>query len=426
MGATDTSRWVRAPLAWPDVRAAGGVQKVAAALAEAKAEEAGLHLDFSPLTGDSAERSALRWVAAIGNLVLNFVEHVPLRVSFPDTDPGRLLLYRSGLVYGLARRWKAQRHTSIDGLHGEAAVGRWLSLWSEPWRPGGLGMDGRLFDDEPRPVDTDASVRDAGALGKPANAKNAIRVIVDPHRRDKSTIRQSASMGLARGWIGTVLPGSRDNDLVRRRRIWKDVVTQRILTEALDNVTDHAFVRPAGAAPLAERDAASFVTLARTDGGGEESAPRLQLLIADNGYGVPATLRAKLAVGGAEEKAIVAAGSTAQLAGYVFRQRAKTATDPGLLWARTGFVTALCEAPAASDDEAELTMLTSDYATGTLLVVRIDRHDHVHQEAFTDVPFQGTTILASMPMPHRPVSGSHVTDETSEPGRSGLVEAHRH
>jgi len=388
---------------------------VAAGLAEAKEANTGVHLDFSALTGDSAERSSLRWVAAIGNLVLNSVGQVPLRVSFPDTDPGRLLLYRSGLVYGLARRRNSQMETIIDGLAEDGAVGRWLSLWSQPWSPGGLGMDGRLFDDEPRAVDTDQAVRDAGALGKPSNAKNAIRVIVDPHRRDKSTIRQSASMGLARGWIGAVLPGSRDGVLVQHRRLWKDIVTQRILTEALDNVTDHAFVRPGGAVPLAERDAASFVTLARTDGGGEESAPRLQLVIADNGYGVPATLGAKLAVGTAEERSVADEASALRLAEYAFRRRAKTATDPGLLWARTGFATALCEAPAASDDDAELTMLTSDPVSGTLVVVRIDRHDHTHQEALTDVPFQGTTILASMPMPHRSASASRRTEETGAP-----------
>ena len=417
MVAAGFSEWIKVGLSWSDIRTSEGLRRVAAGLTEAEAEGAGLHVDFSPMTGDSAERSSLRWVAAIGNVVLNSVGESPLRVSFPESDPGRLLIYRSGLVYGLARRLRTGRDGELTGFEKGAAVTDWLRLWSEPWRPGGLGMDGRLLDDEPRPIDTEHAVRNAGTLAKRSNAKNAICVIVDPHRREKSTIRQSASMGLARGWIGAVLPGSRDVDVLKRRRLWKDVVTQRILTEALDNITDHAFVRPNEAHPLPERDAASYVTLARTDGGGEKSAPRLQLVIADNGYGVPATLRAKLGMGSIHERALATEATGLQLAAHAFRQRAKTATDPGLLWARTGFVTALDEA-AVLDDEAELTMLTSDDATGTLVVVRIDRNDEVHQEEFSDVPYRGTTILATLPMPHRLASGS---DVVATPSRSGLV-----
>lgn len=401
---TQADRWTTVPLSWTEVRGPDGLLRVSAALAGTREDSAGLHLDFQPLAGASAERASMRWLAAMGNVILNFAGPLPLRVTFPSGDPGRLLLYRSGLLYALARHERLGRPLAIEGFGDSRAFNPWLRLWSVPWRPGGLGMDGRLLDDEPRAVDTDRAVRDAGALVNRSNAKNAIRVIIDPHRREKSVVRQSASMGLARGWIGAVLPGSRNDELVTRRRLWKDVVTQRILTEALDNVTDHAFVRPEGARSVAERDAASYVTMARTDGGGDESAPRLHLVVADNGYGVVTTLRAKLAKGSEADRNLARTGDAVSVAAHAFRQRARTATDPGLLWARTGFVTALDRVPVTSDDDAELTMLTSDHETGSLVVVRIDRHDNVHRETLTDVPFQGTTILASLPMPHHPQS----------------------
>lgn len=420
MVAADAGPWVKATIAWPDVRGADVVRKVAQDVSRARSVGSGLHLDFSSMQGDSAERASLRWVAALGNLILTGLEDLPLRVGLPAGDPARLLIYRSGLMYGVARRQRAGGKVVIDGLQSRRPVEQWLRLWSEPWRPGGPGMDGKLLDDEPRPVDTDSAVREIGALINRSNAKNAIRVIIDPHRREKATIRQSAALGLARGWIGSVLPGSRDDDLLQRRRLWKDVVTQRILTEALDNIVDHAFARPAAVAPLAEREAASFVALARTDGGGDKSAPRLQLVVADNGYGVPATIRAKLAAGPTAD-GVPAEGTGPVLAAHAFRQKARTATDPGLLWARTGFATALSEAPV--DDEAELAMLTSDDATGTLVLVTIDRHDEMHAEAFADVPFQGTTILATLPMPHRPVAGPEAHGETAPEARTDRVDA---
>ena len=270
---------------------------------------------------------------------------------------------------------------------------------------------GRLFEeDEPRIMDSKDFAGPNGALANPSNAKKATRVVVDPHRRSRQLLQSRSNQGLAGRWLNLVTPTSQNSDLRAHRKTWRSVVAGRVLVEPLLNLVDHAIKCPDGADH--RRDIRSLVLLARTEGGGTESHPRLQMLIADNGYGLVETLRPKLRQSLDSVERGMADRSAVDVLRFAVTRPASTAKDPGLPWARSGFEVAVDEARHSMEIEGATEDLSVDYTPDEFSIISGDpdndnrtiwvrmRHDGaVDSGCIEGVPFIGTTVFSTISMP---------------------------
>jgi hypothetical protein len=366
-----------------------------------------IQLDLSEFDLAGSQRLRPLHLLLLANVVLGAAGDTPMSLVMPNADTARLAVLRSGLLFSLASRPRPICAGDINGLAvSNEIVQRWLNLWQIPWSPAQPAL-GRLFEDEPRPVDR------SEVLANARNAKNATRVVIDPHLESRESLLRQASNGLAGAWLRSVTPVSQDRAVQHRRDLWKSLVTARVLGEPLINLPDHALTCPPGADPL-ERHVRSMVLLARTDGGGEESRPRLHMLVVDNGYGLVRTLRPKLSRQGATTAERKHAGSSAtELVAFALSRPAKTVNDPGLPWARASFATAV--AGAMSDSKEHAPLLAFDLTEAEFTVIAGDPADkesavwastpasddaEVQGGALRSVPFTGTTVFASLPIPH--------------------------
>lgn len=364
--------------------------------------EVGLHLDLSGFDLEGGQRLAPINLLLLSNLFLGAAAKTPVTVTLPSTDAARLAAMRSGLLFSLLGRSADPSSTEVilPGVS-PGALNKWIELWTEPWSPREPAV-GRLFDDEPRVVDSRDYAGAGRVINNPNNAKRATRVVVDPHRRSRQFLHVQASQGLARRWLRLVTPTSRDIALTNQRETWMSIVSGRILTEPLLNLADHAIKRPP---ELPSRPhIKSLALLARTDGG-RDSHPRLQLLVADSGYGIVNTLRPKLERSGLRAERQVAEKSAIEILEFTVTRPATTAKDPGLPWARAGFEVAVSEAAGVGaahdgDLDAEFTVITSDPdCEDAAIWVTVARDRQVTRERRTTLPFVGTTVFVTLPMP---------------------------
>lgn len=355
-------------------------------------------LDFSDLRLTSSQRVRPFNLLLLANVVATTASTSPARLVMPQDDNGRLLVLRSGLLFSLVSRRKPVGVGDIDGLAERPVVARWLDLWKQPWSPVQPAF-GRLFDDEPRPVD------EPTVLSNLNNAKRATRIVVDPHLLSRDALMQHAAQGLAGAWLRSVTPDSSDERRREARTVWQSLVTSRVLGEPLINLPDHATARPVLAEPL-RRAVRSLVLLARTDGGGTDSQPRLHIVVADTGYGIVNTLRPHLhSATASKEERSVAEGTSIDVLNFAMTRPAKTVNDPGLPWARDTFGVAVGKATAEDRPlDVEFTVVTGDpeHSNDTIWAraPASGRSEDVVTDRVSGVPFIGTTVFACLPIPH--------------------------
>ncbi|HEY5244434.1 MAG TPA: hypothetical protein VIJ60_02115 [Acidimicrobiales bacterium] len=370
-----------------------------------------VHLDLEAFDLDSPQRLDPLRLYILSNVCLNAPRGHIRRLTLPAGDNARLALMRSGLLFGIFSRSTigASDTPTIDGL-GNASLHLWIELWSHPWSPMEPAV-GRLFEeDEPRLMDSKDFAGPNGAFANASNAKKATRVVVDPHRRSRRLLQSRSNQGLAGRWLNLVTPTSQDSDLRAHRRTWRSVVAGRVLVEPLLNLVDHAIKCPEGAGR--RRDIRSLALLARTEGGGTESHPRLQMLIADNGYGLVETLRPKLRQSSDNAERDRADQSALDVLRFAATRPACTAKDPGLPWSRSGFEVAVDEAQHSKKLEGVMEDRSIGYAPDEFSIisgdpdnenrtiwVRMRRNDAPESGSVEGVPFIGTTVFATIPMP---------------------------
>lgn len=368
----------------------------------------GVHLDMREFDIEGGQRLSPLPLLLLSNLFLGRAATTPVRVTLPQTDAARLVTMRSGLVFSLLSRPSGVASTTVElPDRSSESFERWVELWTQPWSPREPAV-GRLFDDEPRAVDSRDYAGPGRVISNPNNAKRATRVVVDPHRRSREFLHSQSSQGLARRWLRLVTPSSRDADLLKRRETWISLVAGRILTEPLLNLADHAIKCPKGETPRTH--IRSLALLARTDGG-RDSYPRLQMLVADNGYGIVPTLRPKLRASESETDRQMADQPGADLLHFVVSRPARTAKDPGLPWARVGFDAALAEVASTEQGidtpevDAEFTVISGDPDNNDAATwVTASRDGSLESQRLPSLPFVGTTVFVTLPMP-RPDSG---------------------
>jgi hypothetical protein len=354
-------------------------------------------LDFSQLQVPTARRIRPFNLLLLANVLAASADQSHVRLVLPRDDHARLLVLRSGLLFSLAIRRAPVDALSMDGFRDAAAATQWLEMWEQPWSPVQPTL-GRLFEDEPRPVD------DRTVLANPNNAKRATRIVVDPHLLARDALLHHASQGLAGAWLGSVTPDSHDERRREARTVWQGLVTSRVLGEPLINLPDHATTRPVGV-PALGRSVRSLVLLARTDGGGGDSHPRLHLVVADTGYGLVSTLRPALSrpTASPEERA-VAQQTSVEILRFALTRPARTVNDPGLPWARDTFSVAVSKAGIDRAADIEFTVVTGDGSSDNnaiwVTVPASGRADDVTSGVVSGVPFIGTTVFACLPMPH--------------------------
>jgi hypothetical protein len=388
------------PFSRSNVRTNADAAAAGLTLYDATAGRTEVTLDFSAFELNGAARQHPSPLLILANAALGVADRAPLSVVLPKEDQARLALLRSGILFAVAVSAERYRHEALVGMDPDVAR-QWLELWSTPWSPHEPIL-GRFFDELPVAVDGPEFAGPGGILKNRSNAKRATRVIIDPHPRGRDFIREQCAGKLAGGWLSAVIPGSPDTQRAMKRNVWSGVVTQRVLLEPLLNVVDHAFTRPIDGTPsLPAAPARSFVLLARTDGGGKQSNPRLHLLVADSGYGLVSTLRPKLKSSGLVSEKGIANSTSAGLLKFAIERPAKTAADPGLPWARSGFAHVVSAGHYAGSDEYEyeFTILTGDPDDGTMLVARCTSNGLIDTKSFP-MPFLGTSILVTLPVPH--------------------------
>jgi hypothetical protein len=364
-----------------------------------------LHLDLSNLMESGPVRLRPLSLLVLSNLLLGKAGRTPVRLTMPRSDNARLSVMRSGLLFSLLARPCPVGAHDLDGLaRSDDVIRRWIELWRMPWSPREPTL-GRLFDDGPRPVDTREFAGPDGVLQKPNNAKQATRVVVDPHLRLKQFLLEQAARGIAGTWLQAITPSSSVPELADRRRMWINLLTSRVLAESLANVTDHAFTAPLDDPARPFDEPHSLVLLARTDGG-QGSYPRLQVLVVDNGYGLVRTLRPKLAASNFADEREMANRTAVDVLRYAVQRPAKTASDPGLPWVRDAFTRAVDVATgqrprvAMLDRDTELLVVTGSPDDGDTVWARVDRSGRTTCGRIVGAPFQGTTVFATLPIPH--------------------------
>lgn len=361
---------------------------------------------------NTANQSEWLFPIILSNVLLVAAGAVPLRVKMPRNDSAVLVLLRSGILFSLRNRHASLEATDIEGLGTAAEVSKWLDLWNTPWSPMAPTL-GMLFETYPRPVDR------SDVLANRNNAKHAIRVVIDSHLERRERLLDQATNGLGGSWLTKIVPESKDPDLREKRRRWSSVVASRLLGEPLINVPDHALTKPPNADPI-QRVVHSLLLLGRTDGGGAASYPRLQILIADNGYGMIASLRDKVdRIPAAAKAGVTSSSSGEDLLRYAASGPAETIDDPGLSWARVAFGFAATAGAAGDDDpESQFCLVSGDpnrnHAVTWASVPRSGEVAEIKTSNIEGVPFHGSTVVANLAMPHHPSARPSVEDEVTE------------
>ena len=370
-----------------------------------------IELKMNPLDLAGSRHRLPPRLLLLSNLFFGAAAQIPIRATLPSKDGVRLDIMRSGIPFSLLA---VQSHRKIVDADGNKDLpDRWVELWTQPWSPL-EPIGGRLFEDEPRIVDN------CEVLKNENNAKRATRVVVDPHLQSASELEEKASQDLFYYWLSLVTPDSEDTQLLDKRKQWMRMVTNCVVKEPLLNLSHHAISCPPDIAP--RQGIRSLVMLGRTDGGGKDSYPRLQMLVADNGYGLVDTLRPKLQASGLKVDREQADKTALEILRYAVFRPASTAKDPGLAWARERFVSAnkLCESSSQNEEltNAQLTVITgdSDSNEDAIWVTVKENGDWRDGGKVKGVPFVGTTVFATLPMPnqhtHSPVERSREKKKT--------------
>ena len=365
-----------------------------------------VHLDMSELGLEGTRRLPPLPLLLMSNLVMGGSAESLRRVTLPSDSAARLAVMRSGLHFSLSvAQQDSDNALNVDypGLSPDA-IQKWQHLWSSPWSLEEPSA-GRLFDITPVRCEQTAEVPDVREYVKKAdNAKKAVRVVVDPGLRSRESIMRDTPKGLTHYWLRLVTPMSGNAVLHKKRSMWMSLVSRRILKEILLNVVDHANNCPPSRPTI--MNVRSLMILARTDGGGLDSYPRLRTLVTDNGYGLINTLRPKLQSSAEESDRRLGAGTTAEILRHAIEGPANTPNDPGLIWARDSFDTALTttkESLANSDEDfldAEFTLITSNPdRSDTAIWVTADGSDNIRTGELRELPFVGTTAYVTLPMP---------------------------
>lgn len=365
-----------------------------------------VHLDMSDLTLAGARRLSPVPLFLLSNLVIGGGAESLRRVTLPSDTAARLAVMRSGLHFSLSvARQEHEDDLTVEhpGLSPDS-VRRWEQLWSSPWSLEEPSA-GRLFDVTPIRCEQTAEVPDIREyVQKADNAKKAVRVVVDPGLRSRESIMRDTPKGLAHYWLRLVTPVSGNAELQKRRTLWMSLVSRRILKELLLNVVDHANSCPPSRPKIARMR--SLMILARTDGGGSDSYPRLQILVTDNGYGLINTLRPKLLSHADTRGRALAETSAQSVLSNAIKGSARTANDPGLVWARDSFEAALATAKPSDEGaredwlDAEFTLITGnpDSSDSAIWVTANGKGD-IRTESLDSLPFVGTTAYVTLPMP---------------------------
>ncbi|MYG27518.1 MAG: hypothetical protein F4213_16105 [Boseongicola sp. SB0677_bin_26] len=378
-----------------------------------------IHLDMSDFDLSGGRRLAPINLQLLANLFAGSSSDTVTKVTLPTTDSGRLHAMRSGFYFYLvAHRSQIGNIEIIHPNISDNDFAEWKRLWSQPWSPR-EPIVGRLFEDDPRIVDVKKFFKN------PRNAKRATRIVVDILKQPHDFIESALPQGLAHRWLQLVTPTSNDPKLVKQRDIWMSLVSGRILMEPFLNVVDHAGKRPPEYPP--EYDMArcpprpcikSVGLIARTEGG-SGSYPRLQLLVTDNGYGLVNTLRPKLLWEKSKSSNEIGNSSASDILDFAVMRDANTAQDRGLPWARTSFEVAVSKASKTSsmsskDIEADFTIMTGDPDNNNSAIWITAKRDGTKESGtMSALPFVGTTVFVTMPMPcGQPVQES---DEAQEP-----------
>lgn len=378
-----------------------------------------IHLDMSDFDLSRGRRLAPINLQLLANLFAGNSSDIITKITLPTTDSGRLHAMRSGLYFYLvAHRSQVGDIEIIHPNISEHHFAEWKRLWSQPWSPR-EPIVGRLFEDDPRIVDVKEFFQN------PRNAKRATRIVVDILKQPHDFIESALPQGLAHRWLQLVTPTSHDPELVKQRDIWMSLVSGRILMEPFLNVVDHAGKRPPEYPPEFDKARCpprpcikSVGLIARTEGG-SGSFPRLHLLVTDNGYGLVNTLRPKLLWDTSRSNNEIGSSSASDILNFAVMREAKTAQDRGLPWARTSFEVAVSKASKTSsmsskDVDADFTVITGDPDNNHRAIWITAKRDGTKESGVMPVlPFVGTTVFVTMPMPcGQPVQNP---DEAQEP-----------
>jgi hypothetical protein len=352
-----------------------------------------LQLDLSHFAPSQHQHFRPFNLILLANLLVGNTDANQVEVVLPATDTGNLLVLRSGIIFALVNRPGAKMGNRLITVGGQPVDPVWLHRWSSAWTPI-QPMLGSVFPQEPR------LVKESALLSRPDNEKRATRVIIDPHLEPRAKLLSHAQNGMAGPWIRWVITG--DNPANRKRRdIWLSGLTSKVLGEPLLNIVDHGLSRPSTATPL-DRPVRSMVLFARTDGGGEKSHPRLQVMVSDTGYGAINTLRDKLP--NRRYAHLKPDASAEEILHGIVMGKAETMNDPGVAWARSGFEVAVREgAPSDAQERGqhEFTMISGDgVADGEAVWVRVDPDGKPEVGRLPGVPFVGTTVFVTLPIPY--------------------------
>lgn len=245
-----------------------------AALSQAETDSFGLGLDLSCFDqgGASHRRLNPRWLHALANLLLGQFSEVPLRLTLPQERSARLQMMRSTFYFSIAQR---PGSVEVDNLDDESKC--LLAENKQSWAP---------------PV---VPVLFAEADGTRLAERSYL--FANTHERAGPGYFQRYQASAAFPSVGELIPEPQSAIGAEVREMFI-VATCEALTEVLDNFSRHAFdVLDPGYEDIRRIhkpvDWPRSCLVVNTTTGGRDSHDRLYFLAADNGYGIPRTMRWK-------------------------------------------------------------------------------------------------------------------------------------
>jgi hypothetical protein len=212
--------------------------------------------------------------ALLSNLLIGTLGDAAVEVVLPAGEPLDWLV-ASGLAFAVANRLGSTRlHGSID-LQSEEWRGAWSTGVAASWRNLTGPVEPALF--EPDVV--------GETTLKPDLFGPRYAAFVDAHLSPAESAPSHPLTELIWPWLDRLLPGRRRRP-ANRTRVAFIAELGRVVAETVGNVREHA---TGGDRPLH-----SLVQLAVTRGG-RASHDRLHLIVQDNGPGIAATARPKVA-----------------------------------------------------------------------------------------------------------------------------------